>query len=56
MVATARRRADLFGQVAALYADLGWAVPTCLEWAPIGTLEEAIRTARTHAAARRLLA
>ena len=47
-------RQQLVGTIYALYADLGWAVPTSIEYAPIADLHltiaqaTATHTARNH--------
>jgi hypothetical protein len=45
-------RTELFARVATLYGELGWSVPTCLEYANVSLLEESARIAR-HALATR---
>lgn len=52
MTPTTTYRQQLLGQLFALYADLGWATPTSIEYARITSLEASLDVATNAAEIR----
>lgn len=51
---TTTYRQQLLGQIFALYADLGWAVPTSIEYSRLTSLEDTLGVALNAAEKRGL--